>query len=155
MAWQQRGMDVERAVVGGSEQTGRNDLAVVGKDEQLRAEREHGRDRLRSTKAGRLEERPAALPRDGGDRHFAPAVSSARGPVRRADDADELDGGMPGDGLEDREGEGAGTEEDRAGGAIGRHQCSRLAAARCARQAEWRAPRREPPLPPRRAAGPG
>ena len=106
-------MEVQRPVRQ-IEERRRNDLPVVRKHREPRAEREHGLDRLPGTQPdgrqhGRQAERRRQRPDGRGGEHLV----AADGPLWRGDGPDDVDGGENRKTAQGRDAEGAAAEEDR------------------------------------------
>jgi hypothetical protein len=111
MPWEERRVQVESAVAP-VEEGRRDELPVVGEDDELGIEVEDGGESLGVTQAGGRQDvqaQLAGLVVDGGR---CLDLAAADGPRWRGDDPDDLDRGMAGKPAEDRLGEASAAEEE-------------------------------------------
>ena len=106
-------MDVQDAGRKRAHEVGRDDLPVVGEDTQPRAQSDDLGDRRRRPDARRLKQPDVQLAGSDDDGRRRQSPSPAGGSIRGGDDGDEAHVGRRRDDLEDRDGERAGSEEDR------------------------------------------
>ena len=112
---QERGVQVERSVAR-LEQRRRDDLAVIGEDQEVGLERQHRADARRIAEpVWRDDRRDRQLLSDDLDRRDLEGLPPPGGARRRGDDPDEIDVRVPGEPAQARQPEPAAAEEDSPG----------------------------------------